>query len=229
MTYKEFVAQQKAEFIRQYVEDRFYCWIRVNSQYNFKTRIQKTDRDRVSGGVDELEGFNSDEAIVWIGNKNCDNAKKQPELWVKPKPKDQPSLYREAWKKFSKIYGGVDVIALDQTHHLDHLHPETTAAKENDSYVRLMPVPARSNILVGAVIEKVQAQNDYLTGGFVAYDITLCKVLGLNISFRKEISAKEIIDSICSELEKIGITTEAEFQKSLYAWLDFRRKNLNIS
>ncbi|GAN69575.1 hypothetical protein [Acetobacter orleanensis] len=224
MTYKEFVARQKAEFIRQYVEDIIYCWVRVDSKNNFRTRTQKTDKDKVSGGLEELEGFNGDDAIVWIGNKNSDNVEKQPELWVKPNSKDEPSLYREAWKKFSRIYGGVDVTELDQIHHLDHLHPETTAAKNKDSYVRLMPIPARSNILVGAVIEKVQAQNDYLTGGFTAYDITLCKVLGLDISFRREISADEIIDTICLELEKVKITTDDELQKALYAWLDFRRK-----
>jgi hypothetical protein len=136
----------------------------------------------------------------------------QPELWVRPEEKDSGSgRYAEYWARFASLFGFANppsaVAGRDLA--VDHLFPETAAARRGWLLVRAMPVDRRSNSLVGSTTEKVEAGRGGRNRPRTATSITLAKVTGFQGSFSKRNATGDVARALLAHIRTCGLTVPA--------------------
>lgn len=164
-----------------------------------------------------------EEAFVWRGRDG------ESELWVKAEDKAVSGTgpYASHWATFCSLQGvtGAPGPLNGRPMVIDHLFPETTAARRGIAFVRLVPVDARSNSLVGSTTEKFSAGQSGPKRPRTATGITMAKVSGFQESFRKAKSGATISQQLTAHLASEGYTFPAdmrinvEHERELLAWL----------
>lgn len=216
MDYAQFVRVQQAAIIEQYFAPTNRAWVAVPDT-GWLGRRQTLE----GGRVEAMLGLPAADALVWRDDAG------RYELWVKPEEKHKAGtdLYARAWSQFVKLVGKTTQAANVNGHDLaiDHLYPETAAARLGLSYVRVMAVDRRSNSLLGSTIETAAARDK--TGSLrprLASAFTIAKVSGFQGSFAKRHDSAGIATALLAWLRQQGYPVPstqagAELEQSLTA------------
>jgi hypothetical protein len=159
------------------------------------------------GGWSPLPDVSPTEALVRRDRRG------RPQLWVRPEEKAQgEGRYAGHWRRFARLYGepvapppGGRALAVD------HLFPETAAARRGFALVRVMPVDLRSNSLVGSTIEAVEARRGGVLRARTATSITLAKVTGFQGSFARSHAAPDIAAALLAHIRGCGLVVPKDF------------------
>lgn len=160
------------------------------------------------GNWGALQGTPVSEALVWRGGDG------ESELWVRPEEKSTGSgRYGRYWAAFCAQQGvaGTPGPVNGRAMAVDHLFPETTAARRKLAYVRAVPVDARSNSLVGSGVEKAEANRGGKQRPRTATYITLAKVSGFQGSFARRNTGAGIASALIAYLKGLGYTVPATY------------------
>lgn len=136
------------------------------------------------------------------------DARARPQLWVRPEEKSEGSgAYASAWTAFVKQLGGGTVSPEVEGRKLavDHLFPETAAARRGWLLVRVMPVDRRSNSLLGSTTEKVEASRGGVARLRKATALTIAKVTGFQGSFARRNTSEAIAAAFLAHLRACGL------------------------
>lgn len=136
----------------------------------------------------------------------------RPQLWVRPEEKDAGSgLYARAWAAFARVMGFPDTPSVVGGRRLaiDHLFPETAAARRGWLLVRVMPVDLRANSLVGATAEKVEAARPGRARKRTATALTIAKVTGFQGSFARRHDAHAVAAALVAHIQGCGLVVPA--------------------
>lgn len=98
----------------------------------------------------------------------------EPECWCRPVDKSQASgPYERVWRAFQKQFYNSDYNSERNPSRwaIDHLYPETAAAREGFIYVRLLPLDAVANSAIGAAVEAFMARQA-ASSTKIAHDLT---------------------------------------------------------
>lgn len=136
----------------------------------------------------------------------------RPQLWVRPEEKTGGSgRYAAHWDRFVRLLGmpsppsglgGRDLA-------VDHLFPETAAARRGWALVRVMPVDRRSNSLVGSTIERVEARRGGHDRPRTASSFTMAKVTGFQGSFARRHDAGGVAAALLAHIRGCGLAVPA--------------------
>jgi hypothetical protein len=198
MDYASFLHQQVAALVEQYFANTNIAWIAV-PDLEWLTRRQSMD----GGQVTALPGFASDEGIIWR------DAKGRVELWARAEEKatEGTDLYNRAWREFVKLNARTQPMSDVNGRKLqvDHLYPETAAARLGLSHVRLLPFDARPNRTVGSTVEKAAAgpKPGTLRPRF-ATPFTLAKASGFQQSFARRNNSADVARALWDYLKAQG-------------------------
>jgi hypothetical protein len=138
----------------------------------------------------------------------------RPQLWVRPEEKAEgDGRYARYWRSFARLHGepvaggpsGGGRLAVD------HLFPETAAARRGFALVRVMPVDLRSNSLVGSTVEAVEARRGGALRARTASSITLAKVTGFQGSFARSHAAADIAAALLAHIRGCGLVVPQDF------------------
>lgn len=174
------------------------------------------------GGWSPLPGISPAEALL-----RRDHAGR-PQLWVRPEEKaDGSGRYAAYWDRFVRHLGAGTPSSTVEGRDLavDHLFPETAAARRGFALVRAMPVDRRSNSLVGSSIERVEAGRGGVLRPRTASSVTLAKVTGFQGSFARRHDEKGIARDLLAHIKGCGLLVPAgvllpdEEEAALSAWL----------
>lgn len=165
-------------------------------------RLSRPEQPGGGGHWSPLPNVAPTEALV---RRRRDGA---PQLWVRPEEKAGGSgRYAAFWNAFVVSQGlpappsSVNGRALA----VDHLFPETAAARRGWLLVRAMPVDRRSNSLVGSAIERVEAQREGATRPRTATSITLAKVTGFQGSFARANDSGAVAAALLAHIRSCGL------------------------
>jgi len=195
MEYATFLHAQAAAIVDQFFADYNIAWIAVP---DIATLMRRQTFD--GGRVVALPGFAAADAVIWRDSKD------RAELWVKSEDKTAggTDLYARAWRQFVQLIAQTQAAATLNGRALqaDHLYPETAAYRSDLTYVRVMAVDARSNVLLGSTTEKFAANAKPGTPGRPrsATYFTLAKVSGYQGSLALRNSADDVARSILAHL-----------------------------
>lgn len=152
----------------------------------------------------------------------------RPQLWVRPEEKDGGSgRYAAYWARFCGLLGMADPPSSigGRALAVDHLFPETAAARRGWVLVRAVPVDLRSNSLVGSTSEKVEANKGGAARPRTATSITMAKVTGFQGSFARSQAAGSVAAALLSHIRNCGLQVPANAflpageEEALIAWL----------
>lgn len=108
---------------------------------------------------------------------------------------------------------------------MDHLLPETFAARHGYAFVRVMAVDARSNLTVGGTVEKSMANRSTAGRSFLADWFTVAKASCFRGSFAAAVSARDVMAALRRHLESRGFalpgsaeTLTAECMEAIVQW-----------
>ncbi len=198
MDYAGFLRQQAATLIEQFFADYNRAWIAMPDHDWF---LRRASLD--GGRVGPLPGCTMAEAAVWR------DAKGRAELWVRAEEKSAAGtgLYARAWRQFVLAEAGTGpTSSVDgMTLAVDHLYPETAAARLGMSHVRVMAVDRRANSALGATVEHAAATDK--PGSFrprFATPFTLAKVSAFPGSFARQHSPDVAARALIAHMRSLG-------------------------
>ena len=206
MTYADFLREQWQDVLDHWlgVDDRLgmnTAWIAI-PDVSWAVKLSEPAFPGGGGRWAALPGFAPNRALMrWDG-------KARPQLWVKPEEKAEGSGdYAEAWRTFTQQIGRGPVTAEVTGRKLavDHLFPETAAARRGWLLVRAMPVDRRSNSLLGSTTEKVEANRDGVRRPRKATALTMAKVTGFQGSFARRHAPGDIARAFLAHLRSCGL------------------------
>jgi hypothetical protein len=203
MSFAQFLHTQHAALIAQYFAQYFAP---VNVAYIALPTLQSFQQfpGQNGGGLDYSLGFPPQDAVIWRDSQN------RPELWVRPEEKASSSatgFYAKAWQQFVSIAGKTTYTpTLNGTPlAIDHLFPETAAARLGLGYVRVTAVNRRSNSLVGSTTETAAARGKTGTRRpRTATAQTIAKISGYQGSFASANNAAAVAHSLFAYLQAQG-------------------------
>lgn len=197
-----FVRRQAEALVAQFFAPGNTAWIAVPDM-GWLARRQTLD----GGRTEALPGAEASEALVWRDEAD------QAELWVAPEVKTTAGTGRYArhFKGFvSRFSQGSTQLDMDGLA-VDHLYPETAAARLGFSHVRVMAVDRRSNSLLGSTVEAAAARTK--TGAvrprFATY-FTLAKVSGFQGSLAKREASGKVGRALIAHLRASGFAVPAD-------------------
>lgn len=160
------------------------------------------------GNWGALQGTTVSEALVWRGGDG------ESELWVRPEEKSSGNgRYEKYWAAFCAQQGitGTPGPVGGRPMAVDHLFPETAAARREFAYVRAVPVDRRSNSLVGGGIERAEANRGGRHRPRTATYITLAKVSGFQGSFAQRHTGTSVATALIDYLKGMGFAVPAQY------------------
>lgn len=191
MDFSTFLRGQVATLVEQFFARDINAVIAVP---DLPTLMQRQTLD--GGRVVALPGFAAADAAIWRDSKD------RVELWVRTEDKAAAGtdLYVRAWRQFVQFVAQTQALAQLNGRALqtDHLYPETAAYRSGLSYVRVMAVDARSNVLLGSTVEKFAANAKPGTFGRRRYAtyFTLAKAAGFQGSLARCNSGDDVARAI---------------------------------
>ena len=96
--------------------------------------------------------------------------------------------YTKCWNSFAISCGVENPRSIGSDWQVDHVYPETSAARRDWGFVRIMPVMRKANAGVGASLEALLAgisPEDH-KGGWIANWYTIAKITGFQGTFAKK-------------------------------------------
>ncbi len=207
MDYAAFVRRQQDVLLREFVDNPGHCFIGIPSLSAFESRYFG------SGSIRVLPGAALSEAFVWTRGPGSE------ELWVRPVDKSTSTngKYRGHWEAFVRTLdaGEVTYRLGGQSQVIDHLLPETFAARQGYSHVRVVMIEKRGNSTVGSVVEKHMAQREDPGKSMLADWFTAAKASCFRGSFAKSVSNEQVMSDLRKHLTTRGFTlTEQESEVS---------------
>jgi hypothetical protein len=220
MDYAAFLHLQAEAVIQQFFAEYNIAWIGV-PDLGWLTRRQTMH----GGQVVALPGAAAPDAVIWR------DANGRAELWVKPEEKadEGTGAYARAWRQFVQVIGHTAPVSelAGRRLAIDHLYPETAAARLGLSHVRVMAVDRRANSLLGSTTERAAAggKPGTLRPRFATY-FTLAKVSGYQGSLARRNASAGVALGLLDYLRAQGYpvpagalaVTEAELTASSLDW-----------
>ncbi len=173
------------KFLRQQWQSLYDEWINNSGHRNIafhtdEQREKSTQRGHPGDGG------------RWVNLGRCDPRKARVyegpsgdrQLWVRPadKTRKPSAAYRRYWRRFVRSQGVREPYTyFGKIFPVDHLFPETAAARTGLEWIRVVPVKARSNALV-SFLEKKRAAKTENPRPHTADYITMVKVTGFEKS-----------------------------------------------
>lgn len=152
----------------------------------------------------------------------------RPQLWVRPEEKSGGTgRYAAYWSSYVRLLTQEAATSSvgGKTLAVDHLFPETAAARRGWAFVRVVPVDRRSNSLVGSTIERVEAKRGGVARPRTATSITLAKITGFQGSFAGHKAAGSVARALlahfrnCGLVIPDGVLLPDDDEAELMAWL----------
>lgn len=206
MDYAAFLRRQWQDLVDQWLglDDRLgmnSAWIALPDM-SWVSRLDEPGFPGGGGRWTPLPGVSPTEALM------RHDAKARPQLWVRPEDKaGGDGRYAAHWARFVATCG-VDAPAsavAGRKLAVDHLFPETAAARRGWLLVRTMAVDLRSNSLLGSTTEKVEANRGGVHRPRKATALTIAKVTGFQGSFARRHDPKAIAASFLAHLRGCGL------------------------
>ena len=205
--YGGFVRARQDAFLREFIDEPGHCFIGIPGLGAFAHRHQG------SGSIRGLPGVALPEAFVWSRGPGTE------ELWVQPfdKAVTQSGAYRDHWAAFVELLGAGEVAYSlgGRAQVVDHLLPETFAARQAYAYVRVTMVDYRGNATVGSVVEKSMAGREDPGHGMLADWFTVAKVSGFRGSFAQAVDAATVMAALSDHLAARGFRVPEGQEASL--------------
>ncbi len=201
MAYADFLRAQHQAILDQWLGDVNTAFIALPSE-EWLTRLENPAMPGGGGHWLPLPGFSPKHARCWRA------ADGQKQLWVMPEEKAGGSgLYARAWAAFAAAEGQADAASsvAGRPLAIDHLFPETAAARRGWVLVRAMPVDRRSNSLLGSTSEKVEAGQRGRARPRTATALTMAKVTGFQASFARANDARALAAALVSHILGCGL------------------------
>jgi hypothetical protein len=201
MTYADFLRTQWQALVEEWLAEVNTAFIAL-PDLGWLEHLADPRRPGGGGGWSPLGDVAPGEALMRRDRQG------RPQLWVKPEEKAGGSgRYAAHWARFCALLGmpapasslGGRALAVD------HLFPETAAARRGWALVRAMPVDARSNSLVGSTIEKAEAGRGGRARPRTASSITLAKVTGFQGSFARSQAAGAVAQALLAHIRHCGL------------------------
>ena len=203
MDYAAFLHAQAEAIVEQFFGPYNIAWIAV-PDLGWLARRQGMD----GGHVTALPGFAAAEGVIWRDTQG------RAELWVMPEEKadEGTGTYARAWRGFVQTVAHTTAAAEvnGQKLAIDHLYPETAAARLGLALVRVMAVDRRANSLLGSTTERAAAgpKPGSLRPRF-ATPFTLAKVSGFPGSFARRHDAGTVAQALLNHLRAQGYPVPA--------------------
>lgn len=206
MDYATFLRRQWQDLVDQWLglDDRLrmtHAWIAL-PDVSWVSRLQEPGFPGGGGRWSPLPGVSPSDALM------RHDAKARPQLWVRPEDKaDGDGHYAAYWARFV-AQCGADAPASEIAGRklaVDHLFPETAAARRGWLLVRTMAVDRRSNSLLGSTTEKVEANRGGVDRPRKATALTMAKVTGFQGSFARRHDPKAIAAAFLAHLRACGL------------------------
>lgn len=216
MAYADFVRAQHQAILDQWLGAVNTAFIALPSE-DWLTRLENPAMPGGGGHWLPLAGFSPKHARCWRGTDG------QRQLWVMPEEKSKGSrLYAEAWAAFAALHGHSDVPSTiaGRAYAIDHLFPETAAARRGWVLVRAVPVDRRSNSLVGSTSEKVEARQGGRARPRTATSLTLAKVTCFQLSFARANDAHAVASALVSHILGCGLVVRPGAIESIAREID---------
>jgi hypothetical protein len=203
-----------ATFLRGQWQDLVDAWLGLDDRLGLNTawialpdmswvaRLAEPGFPGGAGRWSPLPGTPPTEALMRF------DAKSRPQLWVKPEDKAEgDGRYAAYWAAFVRQLGQAAPASEvnGQKLAVDHLFPETAAARRGWLLVRSMPVDRRSNSLLGSTTEKVDANRGGVHRPRKATALTIAKVTGFQGSFARRHDPKSIAGALLAHLRGCGL------------------------
>lgn len=203
-----------ASFVRSQWQDLMDAWLGVDDRFNTPTAyialpnidwVTKLEEPRYPGGGGRwvpLGDTAPTQALV------RHDARSRPQLWVRPEEKAEgDGRYAAYWAAFVKQLGHAAPTSevAGRKMAVDHLFPETAAARRGWHLVRIMPVDRRSNSLLGSTTEKVDANRSGKARARTATALTMAKVSGFQGSFAMRHDPAAIATALLAHLRTCGL------------------------
>lgn len=201
MDYARFLTAQRQALLDQWLAEVNVAYIALPDEAS----VTELEDVRLPGGGGHwlpLPGFAPAEA------RRFRAADGRRQLWVRPEEKEAGSgLYARAWAAFARTEGFADAPSTVAGRRLaiDHLFPETAAARRSWLLVRVMPVDLRSNSLVGSTAEKVEAGRPGRARKRTATALTIAKVTGFQGSFARRHDANTVAQALVAHIRGCGL------------------------
>ncbi len=197
--YAAFVRRQQDRLLSEFAKDPGSCFIGIPDPAAFQHRYGGR------GSVRALPGRPLNQALVW-----SQGPPGTEELWVRPfdKAVTDSGAYRAHWGAFVSDLGAGPVAYTlgGRAQVVDHLLPETFAARQGYSHVRVMMVDARGNTTVGSVVEKSMAGRENPGTSMLPDWFTLAKASCFRGSFAARVPAAEVMRALRDHLAARGFT-----------------------
>jgi hypothetical protein len=206
MTYTDLLRDQWQDLLDHWlgVEDRLgmnTAWIAI-PDVSWAVKLSEPGFPGGGGRWAALPGIAPNRALMRRDHKA------RPQLWVKPEEKAEGSAgYADAWRVFVQQLGRGPVAGEVNGRKIavDHLFPETAAARRGWLLVRAMPVDCRSNSLLGSTTEKVEANREGVRRPRKATALTMAKVTGFQGSFARRHAPGDIAHGFLAHLRSCGL------------------------
>lgn len=219
MNYSAFVRLQQDQLIRSFLDDPANCFIGIPGLDAFQKRHFGAGSWRPLGAVSPSI------AVIYNGPSATN------ELWLKPYDKAQTAdgSYRKLWATYVETMqvDGISDQVDGRTQNVDHLLPETFAARQGYALVRVVAVDTRSNLTVGSTIEKSMANRTNPGCSFLADWFTIAKASCFRGSFSAKTTARDVMSDLRRHLATRGFPLPAHLQdidsQSMEAILEWSR------
>jgi hypothetical protein len=203
-----------AGFLRQQWQDLLDQWLGLDSRLgantawialpdmSWATKLEEPGFPGGGGRWTPLPDTSPSEALM-----RRDSAAR-PQLWVKPEEKASGTArYARYWESFVSELGlpAATSAVAGRDLAVDHLFPETAAARRGWLMVRVMPVDRRSNSLLGSTTEKAEANRSGVHRPRMATALTMAKVTGFQGSFARRHDPKAIAAAFLAHLRGCGL------------------------
>lgn len=206
MTYAAFLRSQWQDLLDHWlgVEDRLglnTAWIAI-PDVSWAVKLSEPGFPGGGGRWAALPGIAPNRALMRRDHKA------RPQLWVRPEEKTEgDGAYAQYWRIFVDQLGYGEAASEVNGRKLavDHLFPETAAARRGWLLVRAMPVDRRSNSLLGSTTEKVEANRDGVRRPRKATALTMAKVTGFQGSFARRNAPRAIAHAFLAHLRTCGL------------------------
>lgn len=218
--YAKFVRAQQDAVLREFFEDPGNCFVGIPDTDAFKKRYGG------KGSVRPLPGNVAiSKAFIRSRGPGTD------ELWVRPYDKalKKNGTYRNFWEAFvaSQNGGTVSFSIGGRAQAVDHLLPETFAARQGYGYVRVIMIDYRANATVGSTVEASMARRETPGKSMLADGFTAAKASCFHGSFATAAAPTSVMAALRAHFANRGFTVppamEAEFAQSLEQILAWSR------
>lgn len=150
----------------------------------------------LEGLVASIAGIDRGDGVAYLAASGS-----EPECWCRPVDKGQSKgPYVRVWRAFQRQFYNSDYQAEKDASRwaIDHLYPETAAAREGHAYVRILPVDAVANRNIGTAVERFMARRAHratTTGHDLTY-LTMAKIAGWRGRIDNPVSWKTVYDLV---------------------------------